>query len=110
MNPYESPHDDDFPHEDNHSGSRLVLLLFLLPLTVAAGWTGWTVAQKLAVLPLGHEAAQRAGYVGAGLAMLATIMIILRWQQLLSPKAQSFSEEPMDEMSEDDDFDHDEDL
>jgi uncharacterized membrane protein len=108
--PYsESPDDDEAPI-DKHSGSRLVLLLFLLPLTVVAGWVGWTVTHRIASFLLGYESAQRAGYVGSALAMGAMIVLILRWQQLLSPKAQSFSEDPIDTMSEDDEFDRDEDL
>jgi hypothetical protein len=102
--------DDESDSPDNHSGTRLVLLLFLLPLTVFAGWVAWRVVTTLTELPLGHEGSRRAGMVGAGLAIAAVAIALLRFQEWFTPKAQSFSEEPIDAMSEDDQFDEDEDL
>jgi len=102
MTPYET--DDESEPVDQHSGSRLVLLLFLIPLTAIAGIVAWSIVRQIAVEPLGYVAAQRAGYVAAGVAMAVTVLAILRWQSALSPKAQSLAEEPIDEMSEDDDL------
>jgi hypothetical protein len=97
----------DLP-QDNHSGSRLVLLLMLLPLAVFAGWIGYSVVRELARTLLDPIMAQRLSYVAGGLAMLGMTMIILRWQSALSPRAQAQADDLIDDMDEQDRLDDDE--
>lgn len=91
---------DDDPPQDNHSGSRLVLLILLIPLTALAGWVGYSVARELGRALLDPVSAQRLSYVAAGLAILTVTWMILRWQSALSPRAQAEAEEEIDEMDE----------
>lgn len=98
---------DDQPPEDNHSGSRLVLLLLLIPLATFAGWMAYSVARELGRALVDPVSAQRVSYVAAGLAILAVIGMILRWQSALSPRVQAESEEEIDEMDEHDADDDD---
>jgi hypothetical protein len=103
MTPYEP--DDSNENFDNHSGTRLVLLLFLVPLTVFAGWIAWRVVVDLAMGPLGHQQAMRAGYVGSGLAMAGTIYLILRMQYAFSRRSQAETDETIDDMRDDEEDD-----
>ena len=91
--------DDEEPFVDNHSGSRLVLLLLMIPLTVLAGWAGYSVVRQIAMAAQ-LAIAGRLAYVGAGVAMLAVIIVFLRWQYALSPRVQSEAEETIDDMSD----------
>src|SRR5688572_14507329 len=93
---------DDKPY-DNHSGTRLVLLLMLVPLSVFAGWMGYSVVREIARTLLDYTTALRLSYVGGGLAMLAVVLAIVRWQSALSPRAQAAAEEEIDEMDASDD-------
>jgi hypothetical protein len=100
MTPYES--DEQSQPYDNHSGSRLLLLVLLVPLAIVAGLAGWKVTRELTVDLLGYVSAQRAAYVAGALAAGATILALLRFQWALSPQAQSTASEEIDEMEEDD--------
>jgi hypothetical protein len=95
----------DEPPEDNHSGSRLVLMLLMIPLAIFAGWMAYSVARQLGMALLDPLPAQRLSLVAGGLAMLAVILIFLRWQTALSPRAQAEAPEEIDEMDEDADED-----
>ena len=97
---------EDLP-ADNHSGSRLVLLLLLLPLSVFGGWIAYSVVRELGRTVLDPTIAQRLAYVVGGVAMLAVVLVIIRWQTALSPRAQATADEEIGEMDEDDDDDHD---
>ncbi len=97
----------DDPPEDNHSGSRLVLLLLLIPLAVFGGWVAYSVAREIGLALLDPISAQRISYVAGGLGMLAVVLAILRWQSALSPRAQAEAEEEIDEMDEHNDGDDD---
>ncbi len=100
---------EDDERFDNHSGSRLVLLLLMLPVSACCGWAGLVVGREL-FSGLGHDISQRAGYVSGGVTLLAVVLMFLRWQWSLSPRVQQQSDDEIDEMSEDDDFDSDDDL
>jgi hypothetical protein len=97
---------EDLPY-DNHSGSRLVLLLLLIPLAAFGGWTAYSVAREIGMALLDPVSAQRISYVAGGAAMLAVVLAILRWQTALSPRAQAEADEEIDEMDEHDDDDDD---
>jgi hypothetical protein len=97
----------DDPPEDNHSGSRLVLLLLLIPLAVFAGWVAYSVARELGLALLDPISAQRISYVAGGVAMLGVVLAIVRWQAALSPRAQAEADEEIDEMDEHDDNEDD---
>jgi hypothetical protein len=92
---------------DNHSGSRLVLLLLLIPLAVFVGWIAYSVARELGRELLDPITAQRMAYVAGGVGMLAVVLIILRWQTALSPRSQAAADEEIDEMDDEHDTDHD---
>src|SRR4051794_702362 len=98
-----SQQDADDPPEDNHSGSRLVLLLMIVPLSVFAGWIGYSVVRELGRERADPVTAQRLAFVAGGLAMLAMTLAILKWQSALSPRAQATAEEEIDEMDESED-------
>ena len=97
---------EDLPH-DNHSGSRLVLLLLMIPLSVFGGWIGYSVAREMGRTLLDPTTAQRVAYVVGGVVMLAVVLVILRWQTALSHRAQAEADEEIDEMDDTDDSDHD---
>ncbi len=105
--------DDDSELEDNHSGTRLVLFLFLIPLSVLCGWAALVVCREL-FAGLGHVAAQRAGYAGGAITLFAVVMVMLRWQSAFSFREQARYEGEIDAMdtedeSEEEDFDFDDD-
>lgn len=99
---------EDQPY-DNHSGSRLVLVLLMIPLSILGGWIGYTVARELGRAWLDHNTAQRVAYVAGGAAALAVVLVMLRWQSALSPRAQAEADEEIDEMDDELDDDHDDD-
>lgn len=97
---------EDLP-ADNHSGSRLVLLLLMIPLSVFGGWIGYSVAREMGRTLLDPTTAQRLAYVVGGVAILLVVLVIVRWQTALSPRAQAAAEDEIDEMDDDHDADHD---
>jgi hypothetical protein len=90
---------DDEPFVDNHSGTRLLLVLLMLPLAVFAGWGGYRIGWQIATA-LESAVAGRIGYAVGGAAMLAVVFVFLRWQYALSPRVQSHAREFIDDMSE----------
>lgn len=95
---------EDLP-VDNHSGSRLVLLLLMIPLSVFGGWMGYSVARQMGRTLLDPITAQRVAYVVGGVAMLLVVLVIVRWQTALSPRAQAAADEEIDAMDDEDDAD-----
>jgi hypothetical protein len=65
---------------DNHSGTRLVLALFLVPLPLICGWIAWSVSREIGSKLVSFEAANRVAYVLGGAAAVATVIVLLQWR------------------------------
>lgn len=85
---------------DGHSGSRLVLVLLTIPLSVFFGWGAYRVARELGLALFDPVTAGRLSYVAGGLGMLVVVLVFLRWQYALSPRVQSHIDQPIDDMSD----------
>jgi hypothetical protein len=85
---------------DGHSGSRLVIVLLMIPLSVFAGWAAYRVARELGRALLDPVTAGRLSYVAGGLGIAVVVLLFLRWQYALSPRVQSHIEQPIDDMSD----------
>ena len=97
-----SQDDRDYEEQfvDGHSGTRLVLVLLMIPLSVFAGWAAYSVARELGRALFDPIMAARLSYVAAGLGMSAVVLLFLRWQYALSPRVQSNRDQPIDDMSD----------
>jgi hypothetical protein len=97
---------EDLP-ADNHSGSRLVLLLLMIPLSVFGGWIGYSIAREMGRTLLDPITAQRLAYVIGGVAILLVVLVVVRWQTALSPRAQAEADDQIDAMDDNHHTDHD---
>ena len=92
---------DSEPPEDPHSGTRLVLLLFALPLAYGAGWLAFTVVSGISAGFVEWGSSQRAGYIGGAMAMSGVGYIFFRIISNLSHPPAPVSD---DDLEPDDDL------
>lgn len=88
-----SPHDE--PLDDPHSGTRLVMVLFAVPLCLFVGWLAMNVVREITIPLLEYPSSLRASYAAGA---VAVILLGIKCYSVISSFTQST---PIDELPDD---------